>query len=292
MDRFRDPNGGINFPFFSKAYMKETFNRIQNKFYDLNDVLEGQVEERRTAADTLNSMYNEFNNRTNPEIRAQYIASTGGIATFSMDVETILHTFELANDMEEIFNLNVLPQIRSVMYVSLFQANITGMKMPNLREFVREYTKSAVYGDTIVNPEVQKFFKVIGPLRQAGAAVALSYNVMNVPRELIMGFFTNISRAMFGSYGEETFTLKDYMKAFGIVGMDAPNFMMNTTKIELMNELYGLSNMSINEIPEQVTSNKTGVWALGSRWMSWSLVAPDYYNRMTMFIAQMIHDGC
>ena len=154
------------------------------------------------------------------------------------------------------------------MYVSLFQANITGMKMPNLREFVREYTKSAVYGDTIVNPEVQKFFKVIGPLRQAGAAVALSYNVMNVPRELIMGFFTNISRAMFGSYGEETFTLKDYTKAFGIVGMDAPNFMMNTTKIELMNELYGLSNMSINEIPEQVTSNKTGVWALGSRWMS------------------------
>ena len=120
MDRFRDPNGGINFPFFSKAYMKETFNRIQNKFYDLNDVLEGQVEERRTAADTLNSMYNEFNNRTNPEIRAQHIASTGGIATFSMDVETILHTFELANDMEEIFNLNVLPQIRSVMYVSLF----------------------------------------------------------------------------------------------------------------------------------------------------------------------------
>lgn len=292
MDRFRDPNGGINFPFFSKEYMKETYNRIQNKFYDLNDVLEGQVEERRTAADTLNSMYNEFNNRTNPEIRAQHIATTGGIAAFSMDVETILHTFELANDMEEIFNLNVLPQIRSVMYVSLFQANITGMKMPNLREFVREYTKSAVYGDAIVNPEVQKFFKVIGPLRQAGAAVALSYNVMNVPRELIMGFFTNISRAMFGSYGEETFTLKDYMKAFGIVGMDAPNFMMNTTKIELMNELYGLSNMSINEIPEQVTSNKTGVWALGSRWMSWSLVAPDYYNRMTMFIAQMIHDGC
>jgi hypothetical protein len=210
-------------------------------------------------------MYNEFNSRTDLEKRLEYIDSAGGIESFTMDVETILDSFFLAEDMEEIFELDVLPKVQSIMFVSVYQANLTDLKLPDFQSFVKEYMKSAVYGDSIVNPEAKKFFKVMGPIRSAGAAIALSYNVTNLPRELLMGFFTNISRAMFNSYGVETFSVKDYMNAFGILLGDVPNFVHNVTKIELLNELYGMSNMSINEIPEQVTSNKTGIFALGGR---------------------------
>lgn len=293
MDRFRDPNGGINLPLFNSEWYKENFRRMRNSFTETENLLGNQFNQNKDLSNTLESLYNQHETRTDPRIRRELIEHNGGIENFSMDIETLLYSFTLAQDMKEVFDTQVLPQVRSILYAASFQANVTGMEMPNFDSFVRKYMKSAVYGSSIVeSPELQQAFKYIGPLRSAGAAIALSYNVMNIPRELLTGMFTNISRAMFNSYGGETFSLTDYMKAFSIVSMDVPNFVMNITKIELLNEYYRFSNMSINEIPEQVTSNKTGIFALGSRFASWSLVAPDYFNRMTMFIAQMIHDGC
>lgn len=292
LDRFRDPKGGFNLPVLNGEWWKENFRRGRNILMETDELMGSQFKQNHDLSNTLESLYNQHATRTNSQIRKELIEHNGGIANFSTDVETLLYSFTLAQDMKDIFDIQVLPQVRSILYAATFQANVTGMEMPEFDSFVRKYVKSAVYGSSIVkSQEIRDVFKVVGPLRSAGAALALSYNVMNIPRELLTGMFTNISRAMFNSYGGETFSLTEYMKAFSIVSMDVPNFIMNITKIELLNEYYRFSNMSINEIPEQVTSNKTGIFAFGNRFMSWSLVAPDYFNRMTMFIAQMIHDG-
>lgn len=292
LDKFRDPNGGWNFPLWSKSWREEFLRKIVNTSIDLKDTFEGQIQERTHLSDTMETMYNEFASHQNPNVREELISQNGGIQTFSMDIETMLHTFVLAQESKLIFDENTIPSIRSILYVSQFQENITGIELPNFKKFVTDYIKTTIYNDSILAPEVREMFRVIGPIRTAGATLALSYNVMNLPRELVMGFFTNISRAMFGTYGEETFTLPEYLKAWGIVTGDIPNFIKNVTKIELLNELYGISNMSITEIPEQVTSNKTGAFAMFNRFMSWTITAPDYFNRMTMTIAQMLHDGC
>lgn len=293
LDRFRDPKGGFNLPILNGEWWKENFRRGRNILMETDELMSSQFKQNHDLSNTLESLYNQHATRTDSRIRKELIEHNGGIANFSTDVETLLYSFTLAQDMKEIFDTQVLPQVKSILYAATFQANVTGMEMPEFDSFVRKYVKSAVYGSSIVkSQEIKDVFKVVGPIRSAGAALALSYNVMNIPRELLTGMFTNISRAMFNSYGGETFSLQEYMKAFSIVAMDVPNFIMNITKIELLNEYYRFSNMSINEIPEQITSNKTGIFAFGNRFMSWSLVAPDYFNRMTMFIAQMIHDGC
>ena len=293
LDHLRDPKGGWNFPLLQNAWWKNQVTRAIDYATDLKETLDGQRQERTNVSDTLESMYNEFHSRTNPNVRQELLDRNGGIENFSMDVETILHTFVLAEASENIYNMDVIPTVKSVLYMSMFQANVTGIELPNYQEFVKNYIKSAVYGDSIIDENVRKdYFKYIGPIRSAAAAVSLSYNIMNVPKEVLMGVFSNISHAMFGAYGEETFTVKEYLHAMGIMTKDIPNFIQNVTKIELLNELYGISNMSINEIPEQATSNKTGIFALFSRFSTWSLTAPDYLNRMSIFIAQMIHDGC
>lgn len=291
MDRFRDTKGGWNTPLLTKAWYSETLRKLTNEAIDLKDTIEGQVEERGKVSDMMESMYNEFASHSDPNVRASLIVNAGGIQAFSMDIESMLYIFTLAQDSKEIFDESTIPAVRSILYTSMFQANITGLNMPNFNQFVKDYMKSAVYGDSLITGEARELFKFIGPAKSAGAAIALSYNIMNLPRELVMGFFTNISRAAFGAYGAETFTMAEYLKAWGIVTGDIPNFIQNVTKIELLNEMYGLSNMSINEIPAQATSNKTGIFALMNRFSTWSLTAPDYFNRMTMFIAQMLHDG-
>lgn len=161
----------------------------------------------------MESMYNEFASHSDPNVRASLIANAGGIQAFSMDIESMLYIFTLAQDSKEIFDESTIPAVRSILYTSMFQANITGLNMPNFNQFVKDYMKSAVYGDSLITGEARELFKFIGPAKSAGAAIALSYNIMNLPRELVMGFFTNISRAAFGAYGAETFTMAEYLKA-------------------------------------------------------------------------------
>lgn len=287
LDKFRDPKGGINFP-----SVRSWYDEIRNKAVQMKDTLEGQIEERKKVSDLFQGVYNEFESRKNPNVRRDIIEKNGGIKNFSMDLETILDTFTIAMESQKVFDMEVIPAIKGALYSIQFQSYVTGKELPNFEEFVRKYVKSAIYNDSIMAPEVQTAYKVIAPVRAAASAVALGWNIMNVPREVIMGFWTNISKAMFASYGKDTFGVGEYIKALGILTGDVPNFIMNVTKVELLNEFYGMANMSITEIPEQATSNKTGVFATFNRFMSWSLTAPDYWNRMSMFIAQMIHDGC
>lgn len=72
---------------------------------------------------------------------------------------------------------------------------------------------------------------------------------------------------MFATYGEETFSVKDYTKAILTMGYDTVDFVRKVTKIELLNEHFRMTNMSISELPEQTTSNKTGFAQMFSRWM-------------------------
>lgn len=286
LDRFRDPKGGLNAP-----SIKSMWDSAKNKGIQMKDTLEGQIEDRKRASDLFQSVYNEFENRKDINIRKELIEKNG-LKSFSIDLETTLDMFTITMESKNIFDLEVIPAVKSALYATQFQAFITGKELPNFQEFVKMYTKNVIYNDSVMEPEWQKAYKVIAPLKSASSMIALGFNFMNAPREVLMGFFTNIRSAMFGAYGKETFTGAEYIKSMGIMSGDIPNFIANVTKIELLNEYFGMANMSITEIPEQATSNKTGAFALFNRFMSWSLTAPDYWNRMSMFIAQMIHDGC
>lgn len=285
MSRFRDINGNI-----STAKFKSMFEKMRNVAISGEDIFEEQASERTNHVNNFERFYNQFDRRRDKDLRKSVIERLG-IESFNTDLETILTAFVLAEESQDVFDTEVIPTVRSVLYTSHFNTHITGEDQSIFEEFVVKNVKNIVYGESVMEPEVQTMMKNFAPVRTAAFYIGLGWNVMNLPREMLMGFFTNISRAMFSTYGEETFTFQDYMKAIGIMSGDIPGFIASVTKIELLNEFYGMSNMSITEIPEQVTSNKTGIFATFSRFMSWALTAPDYWNRMSMFISQMIHDG-
>lgn len=287
--RFRDANGESG---MSVARIKQLIEQSQRDIRDAANLLdEDQIKERQTAADKLSYFYNQFHKSQDMDWRESTI-SHHGLGYFNTDLQEVLLQYNLADTSEQEFNTNTIPNIKSIMFVSMFNANITGKEQTVFHEFISKYAKNAIYGESIMEPEVQEKMKIIAPIRSAAFYIGLGWNFSNLPRELIMGFFTNISKAMFKTYGSESFSVKDYMQALGIMSGDIPNFIVNVTKIERINEFYRMANMSITEIPEQVKINKTGAMASFSRFISWALTAPDYWNRMSIFIAQMIHDGC
>jgi hypothetical protein len=229
--------------------------------------------------------------RQDEDVRKELIESQNGIQHFSYDIETVLNMFVIAMESEDVYNNHVIPSIKGITYTMCFQEIETGISLENIVNATTNYMKSVVYDDTVYNAEYRKYMRILMPIRAAASSIALGYNVANLPRELVMGMFTTISRSMFSSYGKDTFSLKNYTKAWLTMGWDTKDFVRKVTKIELLNEHFRMTNMSISELPHQTTSNKVGFAQIFNRWMGWTLVAPDYFNRMTMFIAQMMQDG-
>lgn len=283
--KFRDANGKFNI-----SVWRSTWEKMRQSIINAGDLFEEQIQERKKASDNFEKFYNQYSIRRNKDVRKDLIGRLG-IGAFSTDLETILTEYTVAEESQEIFDNETIPLVRSVLYVSQFGSYISGNNQEVFKEFIEKTVKNVIYKESVMSEEVQKYMKKLAPLQSAAFMTTLAWNIGNVPREVLMGFFTNISRAMIKSYGENSFNLKDYTKAFSIMCADIPGFIKNVTKIEMLNEFYRMANMSITEIPEQVTSNKTGVMASFSRFLSWALTAPDYWNRMSIFIAQMIHDG-
>jgi hypothetical protein len=64
------------------------------------------------------------------------------------------------------------------------------------------------------------------------------------------------------------------------------------TLCESLNKIYGIANEDINQTVNTSMTNRHGVLANMSKYMYIFNSAPDYVNRLTLFIAKMMEDGC
>ena len=247
--------------------LRSKLEEFRQMVVDAGDLFTEQIEERKKRSNEFESFYNQFSIRTNADVRKEIIDRLG-IKAFSTDLGTILSAYTIAEESQEVFDNETIPLIRSVLYVSQFNSIITGKDQEVFKEYIVKTTKNIIYNESVMSEEVQKYMKKFAPFRAAAFTIGLGFNIMNIPREILMGFFTNIQRAFTNSYGVNGFNFKDYSKAIAILTKDGADFIFNVTKIELLNEFYRMSNMSITEIPEQTTSNKTGVFASFTRWIS------------------------
>lgn len=286
LDKIIDADGSINLPKFKTlsedfviAMDSLTSNSAENK------------DERRKVAEELGAIYNEHANRTDLTTRKSLI-DTYGLEAFMVDIHTALNVFVMSMESQKTYDRDVIPLIKSILYAQMFDEIESNILVDNTKKFTKKFLASAVYQSPVYEKEVERYMKIAAPFRSVASSIALSWNLVNLPRERLMGIFTTISRSMFATYGENTFGIKNYLKAWKTMGYDMVDFVRKITKIELLNEHFRLVNTTVSELPEQTTSSRTGFYQTFSRWMSWTLVAPDYMNRMTIFIAQMMEDGC
>lgn len=286
LDKLITADGEFNVPKF-RTISEDILNAVDS----ISSRSAETKDQRRELADILGTVYNEFENRTDLSARKDLI-DTYGLDAFMVDIHTALNTFVIAQESSTIYNNDVLPLVRSIYYAQMFDEIESGIVVNNTKKFTKKFLASAVYNAPVYEKELEKYMRVAGPIRGVASSIALSWNLVNLPRERLMGIFTAISRSMFATYGADTFNVKNYLKAWKTMGYDMTDFVKKVTKIELLNEHFRLVNTTVSELPEQTTSSRTGIYQTFSRWMNWTLTAPDYMNRMTMFIAQMMQDGC
>lgn len=264
-----------NFAYGFNSFIKDTFSE--------------RAKEQESAADAFDQLAFEFEDRKNEDKRRKLIQEYK-IGAFETNLEIILASYKMAEAKKNNVN-EILPQIRAMQAALSLKGNLTGIDVSNIMEFIADTTKSSLYFESLVPQEMRGMFKSLSALRSVASSIALSWHFANLPREVLMGFWTNLSNAMFRRYGKEAFTIKDYGKALKYLIYDSPKFITEITKIELLNELYALANMDLRNMVKNTISYKNGIIGGFSRYSGWALTAPDYWNRMSIFLAQMIHDG-
>lgn len=65
----------------------------------------------------------------------------------------------------------------------------------------------------------------------------------------------------------------------------------NITLIDELCKTYRLSNLDVARISEGLTSSRGGILN-AENWMYATLRAPDFLNRMVLFVAKCMKDGC
>jgi hypothetical protein len=81
------------------------------------------------------------------------------------------------------------------------------------------------------------------------------------------------------------------MNAMKIVYRDLTHTSDDPTVISALNAFYGINDMDSASFADNNSSNKHGFFNFFNRFAYKFASRPDYYNRMSIFTAQMMSDG-
>lgn len=159
----------------------------------------------------------------------------------------------------------------------------------------------SIKDQTILPKEVQGAAKVMSVAKKLNSYLVLSLRPLSFLKEITFGTFSNCARLWAMKGTSQEFDAADLAKAAGFVYGQSGKKYLNAaggngdiadfSLCEQINIMYGIANQDISSIVQKQTLNKTGLTNQFSNYMFINSIAPDYYNRMILFIAKMIHDG-
>ena len=215
-----------------------------------------------------------------------------GKAYFEHNLETLLLKQHSAYTMAEELN-KVFPVIQSLLIHLNSQGAILNDSFTNDMQYLLDYIKTKVHNQPMEDRNTQeaKLRDIANEGMKWASRLALAFN----PRQMYQfldGVWQDIKLVMKWGKGDEAFSRENLTTAWKFVMSDLyGDYGDNRSITELLNIKYGINDMDMNTYIDRIKSDSTGLfthfWDTGFRFAS----RPDYYNRMTIFIAQMLADG-
>lgn len=275
------------------ANIKGKLDKTVNQLLDDKEVQKASNGEQWEAMNTIKA--SEADTPTAREYRKKLLTneSLGGEAYFEHNLETILLKQRNAYKMEEELN-KVFPTIRAINLYMINQGAILNKKFINDEEYALKYIQTRIHNlpyDMRQNNAETKAVDVLHGAMSVASKLALAWN----PRQLyqfIDGLWKDIMVFVKFNNLDVTFTAQNLRDAWTfVITNDIFHLGQEKTFCQLLNEKYGFNDMDMNSYIDRIKSDNTGLinhfWDTGFRFAS----RPDYYNRMTLFLAQAMSDG-
>ena len=240
--------------------------------------------------EAINTM-SDLDDPKNKERREELI-NRRGKEYFEHNLETLLLKQHSAYTLAEELN-KVFPVIQSLLIHLNSQGAILNTQFTNDIQYLLDYIKTKIHNQPMEDRTTQEatLRDITNEMMKWASRLALAFN----PRQtyqFLDGIWQDIKLFVKQPDGTMAFTKENLTWAWKFVMGDLfGNYGDNRSITELLNMKYGINDMDMNTYIDRIKSDNTGLmthfWDTGFRFSS----RPDYYNRMTIFIAQMRADG-
>lgn len=265
-----------------KNAIKRAREKVEGVFNADEDI------DQQQKSELMFKMTNAFDKGEDTTKRLEKLAT--GIENFEHNVETLVYkhmfAYSTKNNMDGVF-----PMIKAAMVHICTQGAIQNNLFSNDIKYFQNYIRNKIFNQSIVSEKLQNVSQVLSTLRLAASKLTLGFAPVQFLYQSLQGLWTDISLFIRKPDGKDSFTFNHFKKALKTVYADAVHFSETPTLCSSLNELYALNDMDMNTYVERISHAKKGIWNFTNFLFKFAS-RPDYYNRMSIFLAQMMGDGC
>lgn len=251
-------------------------------------ISKGDVENRDKAIAGMRT-YNKYTRSETSLPERDLMIDEKGESYFETNLENIFVDF-LQEDVKcDEFN-KLLMRVKAIetglILKGVAEGDTTGVN--HTIKTIDDFINQNVYGKSIMTPETQAIDTYLRPLKKMVTALYIPANPAGAVRDTLQGLQENFLMAAIKF--QTDINASDVAFAYGMVFKDSMKNLDSMTMFNQFNVKYGFSNFDAARVAERLKSSRYGILN-GENWLYWTLRAPDYLNRMTLFIAKLHHDG-
>ena len=220
-----------------------------------------------------------------------------GTAYFEQDLQTLLLKHSYAYASKKRIN-EIIPTIKSSIAFLINMGQTQNTQFVNDVKFLEDYLINKIKGQPLQDDPLigksknsQEFKATVSKVRSAASFVALALNPKQWCGQGIQGILYDTEIALMNITGDKRFSYKNLREARKEVSKDLMHFTEKPTKSQLINELYGINDMDMNQYAQKLRDfTRHGFFNMEE--IAYKCASrPDFYNRMTIIICAMKADG-
>ena len=287
-----------------KNYFKQfTPQNIKERAYELLDKKDENNNSIKTRAKNgdIYEMINRIDNSYDKELREKLLIKYDKegkpqyqVNLFETNLEKILLSSNMAKNLQKEMN-KIFPIMKSIVMGLAMQGFTQNDQFINDINYAQDYIKNKILGLPLEDLEQWSTIRtVVTQLGSAASKLALAFNPIQL-YQTIDGIWKDIMLCIqkpdMNPDGISAFSKENMTDSFFWIIKDIWHFGDKPSLGEAINRLYGLNDMDINQFSKQLSTDNAGIfnfWSLGFRFTT----RPDFYNRLTIFGAQMRQLGC
>lgn len=280
--------------------IQETKQRFEDMkdLYDPREIIDSQKEAISKQNSNYTKMYNQYNMSLESREKA---LKNNPIHYYETNLDILALDSVFAYTRERVMN-DLLPIVHSSATLIKTMGRETGQDVTDILKNIEDQLKISIFNEPIISKELQTVSKIVGIPRKLTSILVIGMRPLLLVKELMVGGIQNTTRAWFKVYGEDSFDAKSLKKAYEIISGGGLHKYGNAfagnsdfadfSFAESLNNFYGIANKDINSVVRTTQVDRAGLIGGLSQWMYIWNTAPDFMNRMTLFIAQMVQDKC
>lgn len=208
-----------------------------------------------------------------------------------LNLETLLLKYQFACSMKS--NLDaVFPVIRASLIHLTYSGELQNSKFDNDIQYLKDYVKNKIFNRSILNDRWRLWTEPTKAVMRIASKLCLSFSPVQFPYQMLDGIWKDSSLILRKPDGTMAFSAKNMKDAYMSAIKDIVHVGNQKTKCQLLNEFYGLNDMDMNNYIDHIKTDTHGFWSFWSSMAFKFASRPDFYNRLTIFGAQMRGDGC